>query len=98
MRGDGGTKMQTLKDLAPADWPREKLMEGGPAHLSNIELLAVVLGRGQPGKDVLTLAGEVVDRLSGLEAELTLDTLLEIKGIGFPPLPDRPPEAQDKHA
>jgi DNA repair protein RadC len=74
--------MQTLKDLSPADWPREKLMERGPGHLSNAELLAVVLGRGQPGKDVLTLAGEVVETLSGLEEELTLDTLIGIKGIG----------------
>ena len=74
--------MRTLKDLAPADWPREKLMASGPGDLSNVELLAVVLGRGQPGKDVLTLAGEVVDMLSGLEADLTLDTLLGIKGIG----------------
>lgn len=74
--------MQTLKDLSPAEWPREKLMECGPGQLTNAELLAVVLGRGQPGKDVLTLAGEVVDRLSGLEEDLTLDTLLGIKGIG----------------
>lgn len=74
--------MQTLKDLSPAEWPREKLIEKGPAHLSNAELLAVVLGRGQPGKDVLALSGEVVDKLAGLEADLTLDDLRDIKGIG----------------
>jgi DNA repair protein RadC len=75
--------MQTLKDLSPAEWPREKLMEHGPGNLSNAELLAVVLGRGQPGKDVLTLAGEVVSALGALEEDLTLDSLLEIKGIGM---------------
>jgi DNA repair protein RadC len=75
--------MQSLKDLSPAEWPREKLMEHGPGNLTNAELLAVVLGRGQPGKDVLTLAEEVVATLSGLEEELTLDTLLDIKGIGL---------------
>ena len=74
--------MRTLKELPPADWPREKLIENGPGHLSNAELLAVVLGRGQPGKDVLALAAEVVDKLAGLEAELSLDDLRGIKGIG----------------
>ena len=75
--------MQTLKDLSPTEWPREKLMENGPGNLSNAELLAVVLGRGQPGKDVLTLAAEVVEILGALKDELTLDTLLDIKGIGM---------------
>ena len=77
-----GNSMQSLKDLSPAEWPREKLIESGPDSLSNAELLAVVLGRGQPGKDVLTLATEVVERLGSLQDELTLDTLLEIQGIG----------------
>jgi DNA repair protein RadC len=74
--------MQTLKELPPDEWPREKLMLHGPDSLSNAELLAVVLGRGQPGKDVLTLANEVVARLGELHEELTLETLLDIGGIG----------------
>jgi DNA repair protein RadC len=74
--------MRTLKDLIPAEWPREKLMAHGPDNLTNAELLAVVLGRGQPGKDVLTLSEEVVEKLGRLEGELTLDTLLDIGGIG----------------
>jgi DNA repair protein RadC len=77
-----GILMQTLKDLSPAEWPREKLMKTGPECLSNAELLAVVLGRGQPGKDVLTLAREVVETLGQLKEDLTLDTLLAIRGIG----------------
>ncbi|MEO7957826.1 MAG: DNA repair protein RadC [Fibrobacteria bacterium] len=74
--------MRTLKDLLPTEWPREKLMTDGPDSLTNAELLAVVLGRGQPGKDVLTLAEEVVEKLGRLEGELSLDTLLDIGGIG----------------
>jgi DNA repair protein RadC len=77
-----GIPMRTLKDLPPAEWPREKLIKTGPDSLSNTELLAVVLGRGQPGKDVLTLATEVVDMLGSLKDELTLETLLKIEGIG----------------
>src|SRR5437868_1210275 len=74
--------MQTLKERPPAEWPREKLMQSGPDSLSNAELLAIILGRGQPGKDVLTLANEVVEKLGKLSEELTLDTLLDIAGIG----------------
>ncbi|MEO7427221.1 MAG: DNA repair protein RadC [Fibrobacteria bacterium] len=74
--------MQTLKDLSPSEWPREKLIDSGPDSLSNAELLAIILGRGQPGKDVLTLATEVVEKLSALHEELNLETLLEIGGIG----------------
>jgi DNA repair protein RadC len=74
--------MQTLKALTPAERPREKLMDAGPGGLSNVELLAIILGRGQPGKDALTLATEVVDKLGQLQEELTLDTLMGIDGIG----------------
>ena len=74
--------MQTLKDLSPAERPREKLMEAGADSLSNTELFAVILGRGQPGKDVLILAEEVVKTLSQLKEDLTLATLLDIGGIG----------------
>ncbi len=74
--------MQLLKEMPAQEWPREKLMASGPDGLSNAELLAVVLGRGQMGKDVLTLAEEVVEKLSRLQEDLTLETLLEIRGIG----------------
>jgi DNA repair protein RadC len=74
--------MQSLNDLSPTDRPREKLLEFGPECLSNAELLAIVLGRGQPGKDVLALASEVVEKLGMLQDDLTLDTLLTIGGIG----------------
>ncbi len=74
--------MKSLNDLSPSERPREKLLESGPDHLTNAELLAIVLGRGQPGKDVLTLASEVVAKLGELQEDLTLETLLEIGGIG----------------
>ena len=74
--------MQSWKNRPISERPREKLLQNGPESLTNTELLAVVLGRGQPGKDVLTLAAEVVDKLGRLEAELTLEALESIHGIG----------------
>jgi DNA repair protein RadC len=74
--------MQNLTDLPQTQWPREKLLASGPDSLSNAELLAIVLGRGQSGKDVLALASEVVEKLGELKEELSLETLLQIGGIG----------------
>jgi DNA repair protein RadC len=70
------------KNLALESRPREKLQQFGAESLSNTELLAIVLGKGRPGKDVLTLAAEVVEKLMHLEEELTLDALKAIGGIG----------------
>lgn len=74
--------MPALKEIDRAEWPREKLVRSGPDALTNAELLAIVLGNGSRGKDVLALAGEVVDRLGRLRDQPTLDTLLEIEGVG----------------
>ncbi len=36
----------TLKDLSVEERPREKLISQGPQHLSNSELLALLIGIG----------------------------------------------------
>lgn len=48
--------MKKIKDLTPGERPREKLPERGAAVLSNQELLAVILGKGNRNEDVLSLA------------------------------------------
>jgi len=62
--------------------PRERLAREGTAPLSNEELLAIMFGRGQRGKDVLTLAHEVADYLASLSDVPTLAELCLIPGIG----------------
>jgi len=48
-------------DHMPVDArPREKLLQRGPAALSDSELLAILLRTGIPGKDVLQLADELL--------------------------------------
>ncbi len=63
--------------------PREKLARDNAASLSNPELLAVLLGRGQRGKDVLTLAHEIADNLASLSGTPTLEELCQIRGVGL---------------
>lgn len=50
---------KTIQQIPEADRPREKLLRKGAAALSDRELLAVMLGKGAPGMDVMTLAGKL---------------------------------------
>ena len=68
--------------LDPSQRPREKLAEAGASGLSNVELLAVLFGRGQKGKDVMVLAGEVTAYLASLSDLPTLSELCRIGGVG----------------
>ncbi len=45
-----------MRDLAPEDKPREKLIKSGPEVLSTSELLEVVLGSGTKKEDVRTMS------------------------------------------
>jgi len=49
-----------LKDLPPDARPREKLLARGPAALSDVELLALLLRTGIKGKGVLQMAAELL--------------------------------------
>lgn len=73
-------------DLDDADKPREKALAHGIGSLSNAELLAIILGSGQQGKSVISLAQELLarcdQRLSQL-ARMTISELIrDVKGIG----------------
>src|SRR4051812_40110449 len=72
----------SLKNLRLEHRPRERLAREGAQALSNEELLAVLFGRGQRDKDVLTLAHEVAQRLSSLSDSPTLGELCRIRGVG----------------
>ncbi len=47
--------------------PRERLLRGGPASLSDAELIAVILRTGTRGRDVLSLSRELLEGVGGLE-------------------------------
>jgi DNA repair protein RadC len=73
-----------MKDLSPADRPREKLLRNGPAALGDNELVAVIVGSGTRGSDVLDLANELLRRHGGVHglARSTVDDLARLAGIG----------------
>ena len=66
--------------------PREKLLHRGAEALSDAELMAIVLRTGMVGKNVLTLAQELLDRFGGVSGLLNASAseLKAIKGLGGP--------------
>ena len=74
-----------MKDLVPDDRPREKLRSRGAKALSNAELLAVLLGSGIGGKNVLEVAQELMVDAAGrltLLGAMPLERLSARKGVG----------------
>ena len=72
-----------IKDLPKIDLPREKLQKYGVNKLTDFELLAILLGSGIKGLNVLQLSKKilVIIRKIGLN-KITLEDLLKIKGLG----------------
>ncbi|OSZ74452.1 DNA repair protein RadC [Hydrogenophaga sp. IBVHS1] len=79
-----GLQTLGLKSLPSDARPREKLLARGASALSDAELLALLLRTGIPGKHVVQLAQELLDRFGGMAGLLHTgaDALRQIKGLG----------------
>lgn len=75
---------RTMREFAGDERPRERLLKHGAEILSDAELLAILLGSGLSGENVLDLARRVVDRFNGLGglARADVDLLKSIRGLG----------------
>lgn len=62
-----------IKEWPPAERPREKLLRRGAASLSDAELLAVLLGTGVPGRNVVDLARALLRKFGSLRQLLEAD-------------------------
>lgn len=71
-----------ISDLPQQDRPREKLLRNGAASLSDQELLAVLLGKGTPGMDVMTLARRLVKVIDEKGLNVQADDLRQFDGVG----------------
>ena len=72
-----------IRDIPKVDRPRERLERKGPEALSNTELLAILLGFGMPGKNVLDVAGHLLRKFGSKGLfEATLNELCQVPGIG----------------
>jgi len=65
--------------------PREKLLDRGPANLSDAELLAIILRTGTRGRSALCLARDLLGHFGGLRPLLAADQLTLCRAIGIGP-------------
>lgn len=74
-----------IKNMPVKMRPREKLQARGEEALSEIELLAIILGNGTRNVSALDLAQQLLVFYSGLRniREASLEDLTRIKGIGL---------------
>lgn len=75
-----------IKCLQPAERPREKIWSNGVASLSEVELLALVIGSGYQEKSAIELAREILSEHGPLLHELSklaMEEWVQIKGIGY---------------
>ncbi|MFH1128001.1 MAG: DNA repair protein RadC [Candidatus Omnitrophota bacterium] len=74
---------QKIKDLPRIERPREKLIQYGPAHLSNSELLAIILRSGKKGENVIDLANKILKKFKAENLPaVTFDELKVFPGLG----------------
>ena len=79
------TEKKSIKEWAPDDRPREKMMAKGKAALSNAELMAILLRIGKEGQSAVDVARSLLDSVGNdliALSNLTLDDLVQHEGIG----------------
>jgi len=64
--------------------PRERLLQDGPQHLTETELLGILIGKGTRKKTAIDLARELLDRYESLQKLFSRSPseLTTVKGIG----------------
>jgi DNA repair protein RadC len=75
---------RSIKNWPANERPRERLAQAGARHLSDAELLAILLCRGAPGMSAVDLARSLLSHFGGIRGVLnaTRDSLHEIHGMG----------------
>jgi len=69
-------------DIPKSDRPREKLQQKGAESLSDLELLAVLLGSGTKKHDVMTLANNILKVIDQSGGMADVNALQQIEGVG----------------
>ena len=79
-----GITRKRIKDLPGLEQPWEKLVERGPQALSDVELVAILLGMGSgvEGKSALDLAQAILERTGPDLPCWSVDDLCELAGVG----------------
>ncbi len=73
-----------IKDIPIEERPRERLLNYGVEHLSNEELMAIILKTGTKNESAKIIASRVLKEVGNINniQNLTINKLITIKGIG----------------
>ena len=74
--------MKDITSLYKHDKPREKLVNKGVKALNDKELMALILGRGTKGKDVLKLSQDIIKLFKTDFDKLDYESLISLHGVG----------------
>ena len=74
--------MLSLKEIPESERPRERLRQVGGSALSDAELLAIILGSGMQGQDVLKIAARLLPVIDGEWPNISVESLEKTPGIG----------------
>lgn len=73
---------RSIHQIPKHDRPREKLLARGARALSDQELLAILLGKGTAGMDVMTLAAKLAKVVDEKGLDLRPEDLAQFDGVG----------------
>ncbi len=73
----------TVREMPTEERPRERLAAYGPRHLSNTELIAILLRTGSAGENVISQSSRLLSRFGGLRGlgKATFSELCAEKGL-----------------
>jgi len=75
--------MKRLNEMYRDDKPREKMLKKGANALKKEELIAVILGSGIKGQDILELSKSITTLIDKIGIDrVTIDDLIKLKGVG----------------
>lgn len=75
--------MKKIRNIPKFDLPREKMERKGAKVLSNLELLAVLLGSDIKGKDVFEVAKDILKLAQNDFENLDLNELKDVESVGL---------------
>lgn len=74
--------MKPFREISETDRPREKIARLGIENLSNGELIAAIISRGIPGRDVNAISSDIEKILEECRGRPTYEEFLAVGGVG----------------
>jgi len=71
-----------IADIPRHDRPREKMHAKGAPALSDLELMAILVGKGTEAHDVMSVSERILKVIDGSNGTLDLEDLQKIDGVG----------------